>query len=198
MTRLCAAHILADAGERSAEGDMRAALRGGGIAEVLLCLKGRDAWPELREILRDGERQEMYAAAAALCRLGERDGVELLLGSPADLPTLMALRRPEVWSRLAHVPMPCPLPASWRDLCVAIAKVLGLTLEMPPEDLIWPGWVRLQRVLSDLPAGTTLADNLCCLAAAGAVAIIDGNRLRFVDRFEAVRFWREWLRSNPQ
>ncbi len=162
-------------------------------ARALAVLGASESIPALQALLTSpqGTPYVRQSAARALSRLGAKDGVSLLLQSPAwgnSFLELNALRRPDVWRALEKTRLEGTLRGPVRELILDLASKLKFRLEMPP-DLEEP-WLHERRTvrLQGLPALEALSD----VFEGGPGPILEPGVLRIVPRKEAVRFWRRW------
>lgn len=189
------ARTLADFGARESIPALLELLEREGAAPVaayaLSVLGAAEAIPPLRVLLSDRLLYVREGAAQALCRLGIRDGVPLLLDPrPWGVPflELNALRRPDLWKTIAAARLDGILRGRVRDLLAELAVKLGLKLEIEPG--LEERWLCERRDVR--LRGVSPVDALRELMAGGSGPVLEPGVLRVLSRKETVRHWRRW------
>jgi HEAT repeat protein len=169
------------------------------ILPLLADLGAREIIPDLRRLLGAATGRVRRSAADALCRLGDPEGVPILLaeaerGRRGVLLALNALRRPALWARLRETPIPAFGDPSQKGLWEGVALGLGLRPDL--SDRGWPGgyadplgrgWIRAyEGAYSLLDVAAWLLDDT------RLAAILEDDRLRVVPEDEALAFWKAW------
>jgi HEAT repeat protein len=151
-------------------------------------LGGPEFHPELRPLLDDPLLFVRTGVAGALCRNGDRSGLPLLMQLGSQLESLNALRAPAAWQRLATRPLPGPLRGDVRQVLAAIAKDAGLSLELPED---FDSRERDQQFSPDrFPSVLDLLLHLD-----DATFVLEKDRLRFLPRGDAWKFWEAWAKD---
>ena len=177
------------------------------VPDLVADLGGQEYVPDLVRLLPWLPASDRLGTAAALCRLGSREGARIVLrsaewGDGSALFTLNALRKPELWSRLAAARCPTIRAKRKGEVWAEMAAPLGLRVELPR--LAWWGWN--ERVTdSDTVCDSSYAAGLeaegSILAVLSRLAgelysfILEDDRLRVVRNEEALAFWRGWNRE---
>jgi hypothetical protein len=132
-------------------------------------------------------------AADALCRLGDRAGVAVMLSEGWNLSLLNALRNPEAWSRLKSRRITEPWEAPHRDLLDRLSREAGLPVECAaPANDEEKAWMKEVEKIWSGKACRNLADVLDFLEHDPYQAILESDRIRIVPRAEALKFWKAW------
>jgi HEAT repeat protein len=149
----------------------------------------------LGQVLRDkavpvllpllGAEPEVAAAAAdTLCALGRREG---LAAARPDGNALNAIRSPQAWEHLARTPLEStaggPAGEVLEELAVASITCVEVERAGPA------GLDEVRRVHADGRRRSVLD----ALLALEVPFVLDGDRIRVMDRGEARRFWSAWL-----
>lgn len=191
------------------EGLHREALRAIGL------VGGRKEREKIVPLLEDPHPSVRIDAAATLCTWGLRDGVPVLLREGRDrrwpLPTpqgaqyigksfrsLNALRQPPAWKRLCQTPAPVGLEGTRKEIVERLASEVGLAVEWPASlDDPWLSGRRPSRGRSW--QGTVLDQMFRILQGyrtlnkpARYEFILEGDRLRVMTYYDALRFWERW------
>lgn len=142
------------------------------------------------------------AAADALCRLGYREGITVLIEAvdddyeAASLTSLNAFRRPDVARRLQAIPLQETLGGTSIARFRRLAAAAGLEMKLEDLDEDDPG-----RPLAPLKADGALSLWDALLATAEACeldVVIDRRRLRLYDDSEVLDFWSMWWESEKE
>ncbi len=146
-------------------------------------------------------------AAEALCRLGDRKGIPILLAAAEENPyttvpfALNAIRSPEVWKRLSGKKLAKPLGTHFEKNLGQIAAEAGLSVEPQHER---GGLVRFAaHGMNALPGATAGRSSLLEALEASEhgwynSVILEGDRLRTLDRDAAVEFWKDWAAKDKK
>lgn len=139
--------------------------------------------PFLQEQLKYGD----LTAALSLCRLGNADGIDLMLAN-AWASASFAFNRPaapEVWRRLAAVPLKEDLVGTRAEVLRQVAQAAGLGLEALPSK----GRTRI-RVAAR--AGRESLLGALEAATEGEWVILGPDQIRVVTYRDGLRHWRRW------
>ena len=181
-------------------------------ALALAALESREAQPKLIEMLAD---EDPYAAAA-LCLLGRREGIPVILSAAEDLirlrgdfldldrrwsqgPTFLfalnALRAPEARARLAGKALGGPVDTTYFEIARRVAGEAGMAFEGEgPADEPRKLNVRLCRRgdLWTLLFSAAIGVERSLSDSSEREVILDEGKIRFVDFEDALRFWQAW------
>jgi len=158
-----------------------AAARGLGEVEAV------EAVTDLLPLLQDREHYVQLAAAEALCRLGSKEGIGVLLERRSSFWVLNHLRDPEIWGRLSKKRLGRDLERPREEVWEALERESGLRFEgrkassfATPEiqissrrgrtSLLWA----FEEVLS------------------GAEFVFENDHIRILSYEEAREFWLRW------
>jgi HEAT repeat protein len=156
----------------------------------------RDAVPQIAELLSDTDRHVPAIAAASLCLLGSRQGLETLLKRGEKLWPANALRQPEIWERLGKARLSEDIEGPPERLLERLAKLAGLGLDLGrttwgDDEALFP---RDERI--DCRAGRrTLLEAFEEVIHYRYEIILEADRVLLVPRNDAVAFWRAWSRE---
>ena len=181
-------------------------------AMALARLGANGAAPKLVEMLVD----EDPWAAAALCLLGRREGVPVVLAAaeshvrlrgdllhlsgdapqrPSCLVVLNALRSPGLRSRLEAKPLSAPVSTGVGDVAKAVAAEAGLELkdEASGQEASYYGYRPFRRgsLWQVLVAASTSTERSLSDPDEREV-ILEEGKVRLLNVDEAVRFWKSW------
>jgi hypothetical protein len=168
-------------------------------AEFLAELGAKEFSPDLVRLTNSGPWRFRLPAAQALCLLGSDEGVPLILsesqhGNTGGLPSLNALRRPDLWTRMAQTRFPKTRSLSRRGMWEEITRAVGVRLEIPQEAYSQPSVDTCDRfdvsVYEDLFSLLDVAREL--LARTSYQMILEEDRIRIVREMDAVQFWKKW------
>jgi HEAT repeat protein len=177
------------------------------LPDLLADLGATEYVPDLVRRLPWVASTERLSTAAAIVRLGSREGVAAILqaaewGDPSALWSLNALRNPTAWGRLRDLPFRGT--RSWTKAGVFgdVGKALGMPVDVPPRgwwgtsDGVWEvnPTCGLEYAAA-LEAEGTMVGVLRSLCGVLYSFILDEDRLRVVRNEEAVAFWREWWKG---
>lgn len=148
----------------------------------------------LKELLRSGSRTARAAAAVALSRLGAPEGIPALLeasqcDSSIPLCSLNAIRSPRIWALLRESRRPYPFYGLPDHRGEAGIGMIGLQA-MEPKGMVRVSWAPVQNGGLDSP--------LALLEGFEFSFILEEDRVRLPQRYQARRFWREWGRKEVQ
>jgi len=172
----------------------------------------KDAQPKLLDMLAD----ENVHAAAALCLLGRREGIPVIVSDAEDLirlrggffelldelperPSFLfalnALRTPDIRHRLEGKAVESPVGGALHDVAKRIAGEAEMAFEARIPG-VGPGeWDLLRRRRGDLWSALFSAATSIQRSPPGPAegeVILEDGRVRFIDFEDAVRFWRTW------
>jgi HEAT repeat protein len=176
----------------------------GRAAQALAQRNARDLVPRIRKLLLRAGSNCRKEAGSALCRLGSREGVSVLLDSfePGNRPELLplnALRRPEAWSKLGGHKPGETLVGSGPEILARIAREAGLALEFTPPRfpkvtyLLYRQREPFRHRIWHQDGRLSLLDALEeVLAWTGCDAVLENDRLRVLPAPEALEFWKSW------
>jgi HEAT repeat protein len=180
---------------------------GGEVGDALAVMGGERAIPHVVKLLGHENEDVRLSSAQALCRLGRRDGVPLLLreaeneGRGLSLAVLNALRRPEIWKHLRD--RPCPrgwgvTEAVPPDLWELLEEITGMkvsTTEIlrPPNSPGTGATFTLQEPLEFEPEpGTALRALVWGDGESDREFILEEGTIRILSRAKALEFWKGW------
>jgi HEAT repeat protein len=188
--------------DRLGETDNRGALleqarksgRSGSYYPLLVLARAGDerVVPILLEQMEKQRGEERTIAAALLCRIGRRDGVQLLVDRERELASLNAVRRTEEWKRLRGRRVELGLGDSGREVREKLERACGMPIITPGieagefEDSLVPyarhrGHSKWCDVL----------DLLC-----GLEAILETDHIRVLRPSATRSFWRAWWETD--
>lgn len=156
--------------------------------ESLIRLKALDGSAGLVSLLSDRRSVVRAAAAAALCRMGSRRGVQVLLDDSKDWTALIALKEPRAWAKLQE-PYHDPMVGKTDEILRMLARKAGLRLVSPHMN-------RLQGYCN-FPAptpGRTLFEALHYVSVQifKMKFVVEGDELRILTPDEAREYWTAW------
>lgn len=185
--RKLALEALGRIGAREAAGEIAALLEDEAsrwdAVRALERMEATEIVPKLEALLGREDADLRYAAASALCRLGSSKGIPVLL-EKGRLFDLNAVREPGMWARLNRTPLT-------ERFTGTIDQALGTTATVEvPEDL------RARRVWRDPEFHASLLDVVReCEKDENTSVILEPDRIRFVPRAEALKFWTAWAKK---
>jgi len=148
------------------------------------------------ECLKDPASSVRCEAASALCRMGRREGVAVLLAEAerwtgVDLNVLNALRRPEEWKKLESARLKEQVSGPIRTLVPKLVEQAGFRLVWPKETVVreWrshEGWAGPGRRIVD-----ALLD---FLHGSPCEMVLEAGEVRLIPSHEAPAFWRGALK----
>jgi HEAT repeat protein len=154
-------------------------------------LCGEQAADRFREGLKDGELEVRLAAAEALCLLGLKDGVPVLLQEDRGRLALNAVRRPELWGRLGGVRMGSELRGAPATLLGEVARRAGLGSDTALDLDESRDRTRWTIEGPDL----TAIDVLRYASEAFLETVFESDRLVMLPSEQAHEFWKRWWES---
>ncbi len=152
------------------------------VVAALAEIQGPKALPQLLPLLEDPGVCE--AAGAALCSLGEREGLPPLKEGGAFLN---ALRRPALWDHLRKTLVDGEVEGTGRDILKQLATKAAMKL-----DLQAPGGVELS-AFRRFHARGEKRSIIEILNALGVEFILESDQIRVLPTLEARQFWATWL-----
>ncbi len=151
----------------------------------------QEAISSLKQLVLDGDPH----AASALCRLGSRDGVELLLDSASHfepLDALNALAEPELWAKWQRPALGRELVGLPRDWLEQMAAAAGTSFlgERSARNFLRSGefWFGAD-------AATMFEELRLALQDASCDVILTREGVRIVDRIDGLKHWQAWWRA---
>lgn len=191
-TRAAAVKAFGELGARERSREIEETLRDSYLyarAQACWTLAQMDARTSVKDIVPLlSDRQELVRSMAAksLCWLGAREGVPLVLEEGKRLSFLNALRQPAAWKRLGEGRSPAPR-GPFKDAVGRVAADAGMKVEVSPSfagrdsfEGMWGGFSPRQTIDLMLDEGLT------------GEFVIERDRIRILNRDEALRFWKEW------
>lgn len=170
------------------------------VLNLLARLGTPDAADKIRPYLAHRAEHYRFYAAAALCRVGDREAARYVLSHLSQQTTripplvLNAVCRPEAWKRLDEVEVQNTGYASSKEHCERIAAAAGLELEgLPPSDPDYPAWANVCSRLTQWGRAPTAQEALEQLPRGRWTAVLEPGRLRILGRPAAVEFWKSEL-----
>lgn len=170
--------------------------RGSRAAEALVHLGAKDQIPAMVRLLERVDSVEKGGVAAALCQMGSKEGVALLLRPNRQLSALNALRRAEVWSELRRKQISSRPPRMTIEALLRQLEGKDLRIEGSGDREVCSA---LEARLSWYgPARISGLEALSNLEFQSAEWILETDRIRIVTREEAERFWHAWWDAEQQ
>lgn len=156
---------------------------------ALGAIGGSESEALLKAAVRNPDERMREYAAKALCRMGSREGVNLILRSDGDLFPLNALRAPQAWNRLARMTVTGDLVGTTQDKVERLASEAGMKLEWLREGKAARGdWsLRVPNQGARLSVLRALEKSLSWHAA-----VLEEDRIRVLAAEEGLAFWRAW------
>lgn len=160
---------------------------------VLGELNATASLPEVLLLLRDPQQDVRVAAANVACLFGSTEGIRTLLDHAPNLFSLNAIRRPDLWKRLAERPFPRTVKCPARQMADEISAALGAALTF---DLDATG--RLKEWMSHRVDFFGASVPVSWLDVVGGTfgggpceAILESDRIHLLPRERARHFWRD-------
>jgi HEAT repeat protein len=179
------------------------------VPDLVADLGATDYIPDLIQMLPWLSSSDRVATAAALCRLGSRKGIPIVLGAAewsdcSGLPSLNALRKPSLWTLLQETPFRGTRARRKEELWREVGKALGMRCEVPRR--IWwgepgrnSGIVKRQpssicdlSYVSKLEDEGTMLNVIKSMCGALHSFILEDGRVCVIRNDEALAFWRSW------
>jgi HEAT repeat protein len=148
--------------------------------------------PEIVLMLKDQEETVRTNAARSLCVLGSTEGAAAL--PDEDAFYWNAVRRPDLWRRLASFTWEPYLRRSRSDLLETVAEIAGLSVEWDEEhNGSWPSEA------VHLSGRDTMMETLPRILGNDYEPVLEEkDRIRIMPRDKALKFWKEWWREEKK
>lgn len=212
--RILACRYLAAIEGEKAEADLLTLLRDtdqyvrGQAAGSLADIGSPGAVAALKQVLATGGAYPRGMVSVGLCSLGVREAAPAAIEEmrwlfwQGWLLPLNALRSPDAWKKLGATPSKIDLSGTGTEILVRLAAEAGLTIQFDPPPLPearhWLASRQARRTLIFTPPrpSASVRDVLeSVLSYTPFDAILDGDKLRILDRLEAQRDWEQWEES---
>jgi|SRR5882672_2507486 len=169
-----------------------------GAVHALWKLGDWKAAPGIALRLKDSDPKVAGAAAEWFCRMGSRRGVPAMLEQGQPLWPLNLIRRPEDWKRLDQTDPGGALEVKPKELLGLLAHRHGLVLDWSEKLLDTdPPWVTRWTFNPQRSEGGTLETFMAIAGDCGEL-VLERDRIRVLPRDEALRFWRDWWKSEDE
>lgn len=146
----------------------------------------------LFQMMKNGGEYGPYAAAA-LVRMGHREGLAAVLESERYTAGLNALRRPAAWKALEGKTTTLTLYAPYQDIHKRLAAEAGLPLEGPPEGSdAHKAWTDVHNRLRKWGRGPSIAEAFELIEDDRWSVVFEDDRVRIVPRDQAKELWARW------
>jgi len=196
---------MADYGTKDGIPDLRKALKDPDESIVLAAVRAleqldaREALDDLLPLLQRDDEELRAKAAGWLCHAGRREGAEALIKAQSKLIPVNALRRPDVWKKLADLRYSKDLSGSVYEILERLAKYAGLSFEWRwsgDRDSSWLLQRHLIHIERDSISGIAVLEQLLPFFDTLDVDfVLEDSLLRMVSSGSARRTFRLWLES---
>jgi hypothetical protein len=152
--------------------------------------------------IKDPDPYMRGVAGEALCLLGNPEGIPALLESDmhnlSGLFRLNLFRQPPVWQALSKKKMRRDLQGWGPHIEELLPQEAGMPVEISVHGReILENW-EWERAISCEEGRATLLESLEQLTCEGCQYIVETDRIRVVSHAEALAFWREWWKIQPE
>ncbi len=148
---------------------------------------------------KEGDEYPGVIAAAALVRMGRKEGVSWLLQHNRTTFGLNALRSPGTWAKLEAKTTALKAYATYEQIHRTLAKEAGLDVEGPPAGSdAHRAWTAVHQAFRKWGRPATIAEGFEMIEDFRWSVILESDRIRIVPIDEALPFWREWAKRLPK